>query len=66
MIKIGVIGVGHLGKIHLKCLKNAANISIVGIYDTNIEQTRQVANDSEVPMYEDIDNLIAYWNSFLC
>lgn len=59
MIKIGVIGVGHLGKIHLKCLKNASDISIVGIFDANIEQARQVANDAEVPFYQDIDELIA-------
>lgn len=58
MIKIGVIGVGHLGKIHLKCLKNATNISIVGIFDANIDQARQVANDAEVPFYQDIDELI--------
>jgi len=34
-IKIGVIGVGHLGHFHLKQLKRIPNVSISGLYDSN-------------------------------
>lgn len=33
MVKIGLLGVGHLGKIHLKCLHNIDTVSITGFYD---------------------------------
>lgn len=33
MLKIGVIGVGHLGKIHLKCIKDIDELNLVGFYD---------------------------------
>ena len=48
MVKIGVIGTGHLGKIHLNCLKNIPTVELVGFYDTdsavaeNIEQQYQI------------------------
>lgn len=34
-MKIGLIGLGHLGKIHLKCLRQIDNWNIVGYYDVN-------------------------------
>ena len=30
MFKIGVVGAGHLGKIHLKILKDAPFVNLVG------------------------------------
>ena len=33
MVKIGLLGVGHLGKIHLKCLHDINTITITGFYD---------------------------------
>jgi len=35
MVKIGLLGVGHLGKIHLKCLQGIDTITITGFYDPN-------------------------------
>ncbi len=42
MIKIGVIGVGHLGKIHLNCLKHIETIDLIGFYDTNDIMAKEV------------------------
>ncbi len=33
-IKTGVIGVGHLGKIHAKLLQDLPDAILLGIYDT--------------------------------
>ena len=33
MYKIGVVGAGHLGKIHIKILKEADFIELVGFFD---------------------------------
>jgi predicted dehydrogenase len=32
-LKIGLLGVGHLGKIHLKCIQASADLELVGFYD---------------------------------
>ena len=33
MLKIGVVGAGHLGKIHLKILKESSFTDLMGFYD---------------------------------
>lgn len=33
MLKIGVLGAGHLGKIHIRLLKEIADYELVGFYD---------------------------------
>ncbi len=40
MLKIAVLGAGHLGKIHLRCLKNISHFQLVGVYDPNEENAR--------------------------
>ncbi len=37
MLKAGVLGAGHLGKIHLKLLQLSENYELVGFYDTSKE-----------------------------
>jgi predicted dehydrogenase len=32
-LKIGLLGVGHLGKIHLKCIQASESLELVGFYD---------------------------------
>jgi predicted dehydrogenase len=32
-LKIGLLGVGHLGKIHLKCIQASDDLELVGFYD---------------------------------
>lgn len=40
MLKIAVLGAGHLGKIHLRCLKNIPHFEVIGVYDPNEENAR--------------------------
>ena len=35
MFKIGVVGAGHLGKIHLKILQNAPFVKLIGFFDSD-------------------------------
>lgn len=58
MLKVGLIGVGHLGKIHLKLLKEIQGIDFVGIYDLNQELAQKTANDFQIPFFQDVDDLI--------
>lgn len=44
MIKIGVFGVGHLGKFHLNNWKEMPGVSIVGFFDPNDETAGEIEN----------------------
>ena len=37
-VKIGVIGVGHLGRFHVQQLSTIENVELVGIFDVNATQ----------------------------
>ncbi|MCU0643976.1 MAG: hypothetical protein MUC94_06910 [bacterium] len=42
-VKVGILGVGHLGRLHVQNYKSIANAEIVGIYDINYERCQEVA-----------------------
>ncbi|MCF8303859.1 MAG: Gfo/Idh/MocA family oxidoreductase [Bacteroidales bacterium] len=58
MLRIGVLGAGHLGKIHLKCIKMIESFELVGFYDTDKNTAEQVEQEFYVTRYETIDELI--------
>ncbi|MFL2585799.1 MAG: Gfo/Idh/MocA family protein [Parvicellaceae bacterium] len=58
MYKIGVVGAGHLGKIHIKILKNAEFADLVGFYDINPEIRRQISDEFNVKAFESYSDLI--------
>lgn len=43
-MNIGIVGLGHLGKIHLKLLAEIPDFRITAIYDLNRELTRELAS----------------------
>lgn len=51
-IKIGVLGAGHLGKIHIKLLKNITTAELVGFFDANLAHAQQVSEELQVPFFE--------------
>lgn len=58
MIKIGVIGVGHLGSIHLRLLKEIPDYEVVGIYDKDAERCATIAKEHDVKAFESMNDLI--------
>ncbi|MBW7935778.1 MAG: Gfo/Idh/MocA family oxidoreductase [Flavobacteriales bacterium] len=59
MIKIGLVGAGHLGKIHLRLLKEIPSIDIVGFYDTDSNCSRQVSKDFQIRAFDDYASLLS-------
>ncbi|MDR9374019.1 MAG: Gfo/Idh/MocA family oxidoreductase [Schleiferiaceae bacterium] len=58
-LKIGVLGAGHLGKIHLKCLKQLPDhYEITGFYDPQAENAREVEKAFDLPSYSSVESLI--------
>lgn len=58
MLRIGVLGAGHLGKIHLKCIKQISKYQLVGFYDADTANAINVEKDLEVRRFGSIDELI--------
>ncbi len=42
MLKIGVLGAGHLGKIHIRCLKEIPTFQLMGFFDPDPENAAKV------------------------
>jgi predicted dehydrogenase len=57
-VRIGVLGAGHLGKIHLKLLKEISGFEVVGFYDPDLAKSEQVARDFELTRFESEQALI--------
>lgn len=58
MLKIGVLGAGHLGKIHLQVLKNIPQYHIVGFYDPDPQKALEAEAKFGLKSYSDIDKLM--------
>lgn len=56
-LKVGVIGVGHLGSIHAKIYKEIKNCQLVAVCDTNEERLREISKSLDVPGYNDYHEL---------
>ena len=58
-LKIGVLGVGHLGKIHLNCLSMLEDLfEVVGFYDPDDKQAQEAHARFGISRYEDLDRLL--------
>lgn len=57
-IKIGILGVGHLGRFHTQNYKNISDVEIVGVYDVDSKRCEQIADEFQVKPYENLDSLI--------
>lgn len=58
MLKAGVLGAGHLGKIHIKLLKEIEGIKLIGFYDADPATARSVSEEFGIPFFESEDELI--------
>ncbi len=59
MLKAGVLGAGHLGKIHLKLLNQSEKYELIGFYDADKENARKVSEEFGYRAYDNLDDLIA-------
>lgn len=63
MLKIGLAGTGHLGKIHLRLLKELAaedpEIAVSGIFDQDPQTAQHIATEYGVKAFPSLEALIA-------
>lgn len=58
MLKVGVFGVGHLGKFHLNNWKEIEGVKLVGFFDPHTETAKKVAEEYGIKRFTDADKLI--------
>ena len=56
-LKVGVIGVGALGRHHARLYNECENAQMVGIYDSNVEIAKKVADEFGFKAFESIEEL---------
>jgi predicted dehydrogenase len=59
MLKVGVLGAGHLGKIHLRLLNESAKYELIGFFDADPLHGKKVEAEFGYPYFDNIDALIA-------
>ena len=59
MLKAGLVGAGHLGKIHLKLLNQSEKYELVGFYDADIENGKKLETELGYPFYENLEDLLS-------
>lgn len=58
-LKIGVLGAGHLGKIHMKCIRELPDIyELVGFYDPNINNAKSAAEQFGLMPFHSMESLL--------
>jgi predicted dehydrogenase len=58
MLKAGVIGAGHLGKIHLKLLDQSEKYDLVGFYDMDPAVSERITNELGFKSFPSMESLI--------
>ena len=58
MYKIGVVGAGHLGKIHLKILQNAPFVNLVGFFDSDPKVREEIKSKFNIKSFDSYRELI--------
>jgi predicted dehydrogenase len=58
MLKIGIFGAGHLGKIHIQQWQQIKGIQLVGFYDPDDAQAAGAIAQYQVPRFTDMEQLI--------
>ncbi len=58
MLKVGVLGAGHLGKIHLRLLNQSDKFKLVGFYDPDEINAKHVSEEFGYPYVDNLNTLI--------
>jgi predicted dehydrogenase len=58
MLKVGVFGVGHLGKFHLNNWKEINQVELVGFYDPNDDAAQEVSDKYHIPRFLEPERLM--------
>jgi predicted dehydrogenase len=58
VLKVGIIGTGHLGKIHTKLMKDVKRAELVGVFDQNYEVAQSVAGEFGIKAFNNLNEFL--------
>jgi predicted dehydrogenase len=58
MLKVGVFGVGHLGKIHLNNWKEIEGVELIGFFDPSQQISKEVSEKFQLPSFDNAEQLM--------
>lgn len=59
MLKVAVVGVGHLGQHHARKFAQMPSVRMEGLFDADPVRAREVADKLQVPVFHDYPSLLA-------
>ncbi|MBS1572805.1 MAG: Gfo/Idh/MocA family oxidoreductase [Bacteroidetes bacterium] len=59
MLKAGLVGAGHLGKIHLKLLEQSEKFDLVGFHDKDSANGKKIQEELGYTFFENFDELLS-------
>ena len=57
-VRIGVIGVGHLGQHHVKHYKTLNNVELIGVFDIDRERSSDISKKFDVKVFDDLNSIL--------
>ncbi len=57
-LRVGIVGVGKMGCLHLEKFKSLPEVEVAGIYDASVEQCKNISARYQVPMAASFADLI--------
>ncbi len=58
-LKVGVIGTGHLGKLHTKMFSEIPGCELIGVFDLNNSQAELIAKEYNIKAFNNLDQLFS-------
>ena len=58
-VRVGVVGVGHLGRFHAVNYNQIPEAELVGVFDTDRKRAEEVASETQTKAYDDLESLLA-------
>jgi predicted dehydrogenase len=57
-LKVGVVGAGHLGSLHIKLYKQIPEVELIGFFDTDLEKRKKTQDEFQVIPFENYRELL--------
>lgn len=57
-IRVGVLGVGHLGRLHASLYREVEQAELIGVYDTDLDKANEVGRELGVTVFDSRDALL--------
>lgn len=58
-LKLGIIGTGHLGKLHVKVSKTIPECELAGIFDMDTEKAKECGSEFNVNVFDSLDEILS-------